>query len=72
MSAADWIEDALTDVPRLATLEETARLLRCSKRTVTRAIAAGRLGAITLGEGGSAGVRVPRAKLREYLESRSA
>lgn|GEM_PF-6279171 len=68
---AEEIEDVIADMPKLCTIGECAALLRCAKRTITRAIAAGRLGALA-SRSGSERVLVPRLALRAYLERRTA
>jgi len=71
MTAVDMIEDVLSGLPKLCTIDECADLLRCSKRTITRMIARGELNAST-SRSGSERVLVPRLALRAYLETRSA
>jgi len=62
----DWIDEAVASVPELARIDEVARVLRASRRTITRKIASGEIGAVG-GGGGSAAVLIPRDSVRAYL-----
>jgi excisionase family DNA binding protein len=64
----DWIGDTLAGRPALLNLKETAGILRVSRRTVARWIAAGDLRAVKTG----VCVRIPRRALAEFLASRGA
>lgn len=67
-----WIDDTVAELPPLLTTDEAMRVLRTSRRNLYRWIAAGKLGAVRGGVGGSARVLVPRAAISEYLRSMEA
>lgn len=54
--------------PQLLTLDEAATMLRVNRRVLRRAIAAGRLRVVRLGEG-SRSDRIHPDDLRQYVES---
>ena len=62
-----WVEEAKASLPALCTTDEAMRLLRTSRRTLYRWIAAGKIKAVKTGAGGSSRVHVPRAAIAEYL-----
>ncbi len=63
----DWISQAIQTLPLLCTAEETADLLRRSKRTVYRLIDEGWLDAVRPREGRGSRFLVPRASIGKYL-----
>jgi len=65
----DWVEEAISGVPALATVVESAALLRMSPRNFYRLIAAGKVRSVRSSEGGSSPHLVPRGELARYLRS---
>jgi excisionase family DNA binding protein len=63
----DWIQDIVGDLPRLATVTETAKTLRMSARNVRRLVARGQLAVVRTGVGGSSRVLVARAEIARFL-----
>jgi excisionase family DNA binding protein len=63
----DLIDQTLADLPRFLLVEETAKVLRVSRRTVARYIATGRIRVLKADDSGSCRVLVPRAELERYL-----
>jgi excisionase family DNA binding protein len=53
----------------LATAAEACGVLRCSRRTLARLVATGRLRAAKRSHGGSSPLLIPRAELRRYLDA---
>jgi excisionase family DNA binding protein len=53
--------------PSLLTVRQVAHRLNVSPLSVRRAIAEGRLGAVKLGDAGSAPLRIDPAELEDYL-----
>lgn len=70
MPKRDWISEAIGSLPALVTAKEATAVLRCSRRTLAREIARGRIDAVRQGDG-CAKVLVPRAELARYLEGLS-
>lgn len=67
MATRDWIDEVLEPLPDLLTADDCRRLLRCSRRSVARRIATGRLTAIREIETGGARVLIPKPAMRSYL-----
>lgn len=65
MSAALKIE--LPELPSLCTVDEAAKALRSSTRTVRRLLATGRLRAAKLALGGSSRLLVPRVEIERLV-----
>lgn len=64
---ADWAEEAVSSLPALVTVEEAFTFLRCSLRTLHRAIRAGRLVMVQRERG--ARIYIPRTAIASYLRS---
>lgn len=71
VSHPTWVTEAVATLPPLATIDETAALLRVSRRSIHRYLAAGTISAAHLGEAGPARVLIPRSSIADYL-SRAA
>lgn len=71
MKPSAWIDDALADVPALATADEVRAVLRLSRRHLYRLLAAGKLHAVKMGVGSSR-VLIPRSALRDFLANMEA
>lgn len=69
---SDWIQDTVGQLPTLATLAETAEVLRMSVRNIHRLVANSRIIAVRAGAGGSSRVLVPRAQIARFLSSLEA
>ena len=67
MSAALKLAFELPELPSLCTIDEAAKALRSSTRTIRRLLASGRLRAAKLNLGGSARVLVPRIELERLI-----
>jgi excisionase family DNA binding protein len=63
------VSEAVADLRPLATVEETAKVLRVCTRQVRRLTVAGRLHAVRAAHGGSSRLLVPRASIEKYLRS---
>jgi excisionase family DNA binding protein len=57
----------VAELGSLATASEACTVLRCSRRTLARLVATGRLRAAKRAERGSSPLLVPRAELQRYL-----
>jgi excisionase family DNA binding protein len=71
-SSQSWIDDVVSDLPRLLTLDEATKVLRVSRRNLSRWIVAGHLQAIKTGTAQTARVLIPRTAIVEYLRTREA
>ncbi|HVY27034.1 MAG TPA: helix-turn-helix domain-containing protein [Polyangiaceae bacterium] len=69
MSAPDWIAETVAELPALATVKETASVLRTTPRNLRRHVAAGRLRAIRAEETGSSRVLFPRSEVARFLRA---
>ncbi len=61
----DWVDEIVAPLQAILTTEETMTVLRCSRRSVTRLIASGRLRSVRQ-SGGSRNL-IPRSAIAEYL-----
>ncbi|MES1178963.1 MAG: helix-turn-helix domain-containing protein [Myxococcales bacterium] len=60
-----WVEETIAPLPPVATIKETATALRCSRRSIDRLVASGRLHSVR-----QEGRRlIPRSAVAEYLRS---
>lgn len=66
-----WITEAVTGLPALVTVGETAKFLRCHERTIFRALAAGKIAAARVGDG-AAKTLIARTEIARYLAERAA
>jgi excisionase family DNA binding protein len=67
MSGTDLLSDLLAGVPPFNSIKETAKLLRCSRRQITRLIAKGELSVVKLGTGRGCKVLIPRKSIGDLL-----
>lgn len=67
MSGTDVVGDLLDDVPPFSSINETAKLLRCSRRQITRLVAKGELSVVKLGTGRGCKVLIPRKSIGDLL-----
>lgn len=65
----DWIDSTIEALPAFLTMDEAAKVLRLSKRTIARLVADGRLGSVRHGESGGARRLIPRQAVDAYLRS---
>lgn len=64
----EWVQETVAELPPIATMEETMKFLRCSRRTLTRLLSSGRLRAVRISKGGSPQM-IPRYAIGAYLAS---
>lgn len=67
MSGTDVVGDLLANVPPFNSIKETATLLRCSRRQITRLIAKGDLSVVKLGTAKGCKVLIPRKAIAALL-----
>ena len=67
MVNVDWVSEAVSHLPPIATANEVATVLRCSSRHVRRLVSIGRITGVHGAEGGSSRLLVPRASIESYL-----
>lgn len=60
-------EDLLKGVPNFCTIDETAKLLRCSRRHINRLVAKAQLTVVKFGSGQGSKVLVPRKAIASYI-----
>jgi len=65
----DWAAKLVASLPPLATVAEVTAVLRCSRRTVHRLAAAGRLRNLRHNGTGSSRLLFPRDDVADYLRS---
>jgi len=66
---SDWIQDVVSELPRLLTTSEAAKVLRMSPRNIARIIVRGRLKTVRTGSGGgSSRVLIARAEMASFLQ----
>ncbi|MEO7037656.1 MAG: helix-turn-helix domain-containing protein [Polyangiaceae bacterium] len=70
--APTCVDDAIAHLKPFVTAPEAADVLRISKRTLYRLVAAGRLQAIRHSEAGGARLLIPRASIERYLRALEA
>jgi excisionase family DNA binding protein len=68
----DWVDEAVSALPPLATVAEAVTLLRTTRRNFYRLVAARRIRTVRPVESGSSKHLIPRSELARYLRSLEA
>lgn len=67
MASTTTAADLLDGVPNFCTIDETAKLLRCSRRHINRLVAKSQLTVVKFGSGQGSKVLVPRKAITSYI-----